>query len=55
MIKSVTISTKNNKPHNIDKHEISILEWFLKDFVTLKTGVMAADNSALLLQKYIIF
>ncbi len=26
---------------------ISILEWFLKDHVTLKTGVIAAENAAL--------
>ncbi len=24
------------------KHQVGILEWFLKDHVTLKTGVMAA-------------
>ncbi len=27
-------------------HQISILEWSLKDHVTLKTEVMAAKNSA---------
>ncbi len=27
------------------KHQISILEWFLKDHVTLKSGVMATENS----------
>ncbi len=27
--------------------QISILEWFLKDHVTLKTGVMTAKNVAL--------
>ncbi len=27
------------------EHQISI--WFLKDFVTVKTGVMAAENSYL--------
>ncbi len=32
---------------NIFEHQISILERFLKDHVTLKTGVMAAENSAL--------
>ncbi len=36
---------------NIDynkKHQISILEWFLKDHVTLKLeAVIAAENSAL--------
>ncbi len=34
---------------NIDnnKNQISILEWSLKDHVTLKTGVMVLDNSAL--------
>ncbi len=30
-------------------------EGFLKDHVTLKIGVMAAENSALLLQEYITF
>ncbi len=25
-------------------HQISKLEWFLKDYVTLKTGVMATEN-----------
>ncbi len=30
-------------------------EGFLKDHLTLKTGVMAAENSALLLQEYITF
>ncbi len=29
------------------EHQINILEWFLKDHVTLKTGIMAAENSAL--------
>ncbi len=29
------------------EQQISILEWFLKDHVTLKTGVVAADNSVL--------
>ncbi len=28
------------------EQQISILEWFLKDCVTLKTGEMAAENSA---------
>ncbi len=35
--------------------QISILEWFLKNHVTLKTGVMAAENSALPSQKLILF
>ncbi len=26
------------------KHQISILEWFLKDHLTMKTEVMAAEN-----------
>ncbi len=29
------------------EHQISILEWFLKDHVILKAGVMAAENLAL--------
>ncbi len=28
------------------EHQISILEWFLKDHVPLKTGLLAAENSA---------
>ncbi len=51
--KSIVVSTKKKNlsstaVFNIDnKHQISILEWFLKHHVTLKTGVMPADNSAL--------
>ncbi len=30
--------------------QISVLEWFLKNNVTLKSGVMAAENLALLSQ-----
>ncbi len=30
------------------EQQISILEWFLKDHVTLKTGVIAAENVALI-------
>ncbi len=33
------------------EHQISILEWFMKDQVTLKTEVIAAENSALLPQE----
>ncbi len=29
------------------EHKISVSEWFLKDHVTLKIGVMAAENSAI--------
>ncbi len=28
-------------------HQMSVLEWLLKDHVTLKTEVMADENSAL--------
>ncbi len=35
--------------------QISILEWFLKANVTLKTGIMAAENSDLPSQDSIIF
>ncbi len=35
------------------EHQNSILEWFLKDHVTQKTGVMAAENSALPSKEYI--
>ncbi len=33
------------------EHQISILEWFLKDHVTLKTGVMAAENSVVVITR----
>ncbi len=33
----------------------SAYTWFLKDHVTLKTGVKAAENSALSSQEYITF
>ncbi len=33
------------------EQQISILEWFLKDHMTLTTGAMAAENSALPSQK----
>ncbi len=32
------------------EHQINILEWFLKDYVTLRT-----ENAALPLHEYIIF
>ncbi len=35
----------------LEKH-ISILEWFLKEHVTLKTTVMAAESSAQILFLY---
>ncbi len=31
----------------LPQHQVSILEWFLKYHVTLKTEVMVAENSAL--------
>ncbi len=31
---------------NDNKKCFSILKWFLKDHVTLKTGIMAAENTA---------
>ncbi len=30
-----------------DNNQISILQWFLKDYVTLEIGVMTAKKSAL--------
>ncbi len=48
----------NNKQHNCSTsstQHISILEWFIKDHVTLKTGVMAAENSAFASHAYITF
>ncbi len=35
--------------------QISILQWFLKDYVTQKNVVMAAEKSALSSQEYILF
>ncbi len=37
------------------EHQISMSEWFLKDHVTLKTGVLTAENSALPSQESITF
>ncbi len=37
---------KNIKQNCFFEQQISIFEWFQKDHVTLKTGVMAAKNSA---------
>ncbi len=34
---------------NIFEQKISILQWFLKDYVTLKTGVIDAENFAKLI------
>ncbi len=40
--------------NNNNKYFLSgILEWFLKDHVTMKTGVMAAENRALPSQEYL--
>ncbi len=36
------------------EQQISMWAWFLKGHVTLKTEVMAAENSALPSQEYII-
>ncbi len=47
--KYITVST------NIKQHKSTILEWFLKDHVTLKTEVMTAENSALPSQQNITF
>jgi len=34
------IDNNNNNDKCFFEHQISLLEWFLKDHVTLKTGVM---------------
>ncbi len=47
------ITIINNWASIITEHQISILEWFLKDHETLNTEVMAAENSALSLQEKI--
>ncbi len=42
---------KKIKQHNCCSNiedQIKIFDWFLKDHVTLKAGVIAAENSALL-------
>ncbi len=54
--KELTDNTDNNI-HSIMflEHQISISEWFQKGHVTLKTGVIAAENSALTSQEKIIF
>jgi len=43
------------KCHEMLEQQINILEQFLKDHVTLKTGIMAADISALQSQEKILF
>ncbi len=43
----VLTSTSVCNTDNNNKCFLSILEWFLKDNVTLKTGEIAAENSAL--------
>ncbi len=50
--KELTDNTDNNI-HSIMflEHQISISEWFQKGHVTLKTGVIAAENSALTSQE----
>ncbi len=37
------------------EHQISKLEWFLKDHATLKTGVMAADFKIIIENTYFKF
>ncbi len=39
--KNVTLFNINNIEINISAHQISILEWFLKDYVTLNTVATA--------------
>ncbi len=40
LLRSITVFKIGNNKNTILEHQISILEWFLKDHVTLKTGVM---------------
>ncbi len=44
---STTVFNSNNDKQMFLEQQIIILEWFLKDHVTLKTGVMATENSVL--------
>ncbi len=44
---STTVFNSNNDKQMFLEQQISILEWFLKDHVTLKTGEMATENSVL--------
>ncbi len=47
MVSSEILSvTTGSNIESVFEYQISILEWYLKDHVTLKTRVMAADNSA---------
>ncbi len=41
----LNINSFHNK--NVFEQQISILKWYVKDCVTVKTGVMTAENSAL--------
>ncbi len=46
----LNIDNNNNNNNNNNKmfpeQQISLLEWFLKDHVTLKTGVMMLKNAS---------
>ncbi len=49
MMFCIMLVTKHNRfqhenDKNVSEHQIIILEWFLKEHLTLKTGVMAAEN-----------
>ncbi len=44
---STTVFNSNNDKQMFLEQQISILEWFLKDHVTLKTREMATENSVL--------
>ncbi len=47
MVSSEILSTTTGSNiESVFEYQISILEWYLKDHVTLKTRVMTADNSA---------
>ncbi len=37
------------------EHQISIIDWLMKCFLTLKTRVMDAENAALPVKEYITY
>ncbi len=55
ILECVIFYSSKKPKQKISHFYISILELFLKDHMTLKTGIMATENSALPPQEYITF
>ncbi len=46
MLSRTTVFSIDNNNKCLFEQKISMLEWFLKDYVTLKTGVMMMENNS---------